>query len=134
MLEQISVKRIDHVTVIISDLDKTRAFYKDLLGMDEVSRPNFGFPGLWFQAGTTQIHATMESPEAGRAGWGDHQGATLESRGHHFAFEVDDAYACADLLRSKGIEILRGPQNRPDGPVQLYIADPDGHIIELYST
>ena len=128
----IKAKFIDHITIIISSLDKTREFYCNVLGLDEVARPAFSFPGLWFQAGNTQIHATVESPEAGRAGWGD-QGVELVARGHHFAFEVDDAMQCAEVLRAKGIELLDGPRNRPDGPVQLYIADPDGHIVELFS-
>lgn len=131
-MDQIRVKALDHVTIIVSDLEKTRAFYCDLLGMDEVPRPAFSFPGLWFQAGATQVHATLESPEAGRAGCAD-QGATESARGHHFAFEVDDAKLCAEILRSRGVEILSEPRNRPDGPIQLNIADPDGHVVELYS-
>ena len=111
-MTQIRAKSLDHVTIIVSDLEKTRGFYLDLLGLAEVARPVFDFPGLWFQAGDTQVHATIESPEAGRAGWAD-QGATLVSRGHHFAFEVDDANRCADILRSHGIEILSGPRSPP---------------------
>jgi len=129
----IHAKSIDHVTIIVSDLEKTRIFYRDLLGLSEVTRPDFDFPGLWLQAGNTQIHATVESPEAGRAGWPDH-GASHVSRGHHFAFEVDDANLCAEILRSRDIDILSDPRNRPDGPVQLYISDPDGHIVELFSS
>ena len=129
---QIHVKSIDHVTIVVSDLEQTRGFYVELLGMAEVARPAFDFSGLWFQAGATQIHATLESPQAGRAGWGD-QGAALLSRGHHFAYEVDDANHCAEILSSHNIEILSGPRQRPDGAIQLYIADPDGHIVELFS-
>jgi glyoxylase I family protein len=75
----IKVKSIDHITIISSDLDATRKFYVDGLGMEEVARPDFNFPGLWFQAGPTQIHVTLESPEAGKAGWGD-QGVQITSR------------------------------------------------------
>ena len=89
---EIKAKFIDHVTLVIADMDASRKFYVDLLGLEEVPRPAFGFPGAWFQAGTTQIHATLESPEAGQSGWGE-RGATQVSRGHHFAFEVDDANA-----------------------------------------
>jgi len=128
----IKVKQIDHVTIVIADIETTRRFYVDVLGMQQVPRPAFNFPGIWFQAGATQIHATTESPEAGRAGWAD-RGTTVASRGHHFAFEVDDAEAAAERLRELGIEIVAGPKHRPDGPIQLYIHDPDGHLVELFS-
>lgn len=129
---KIKAKQIDHVTLVIADVQSTREFYVDLLGLEEVPRPAFDFPGLWFQAGNTQIHATVENLEAGKAGWAD-RGATQLSRGHHFAFEVDDANEAAKVLIENGVKILVGPKNRPDGPVQLYIHDPDGHLVELFS-
>ena len=128
----IKVKTMDHVTIVIADIEATRKFYVDVLGMEQVERPSFSFPGIWFQAGATQVHATTTDEAAGRAGWGD-QGAANISRGHHFAFEVDDAKAAAADLRAAGIEIVAGPKNRPDGPLQLYIKDPDGHLVELFS-
>ena len=58
----IRVKAIDHVTIVVDDLSRSRDFYRDLLGMVEVDRPDFGFPGYWLQAGATQVHLieTME--------------------------------------------------------------------------
>ena len=130
--DKIIVQHIDHVTIVISDLEATRDFYVDVLGMEEVPRPAFSFPGIWFQAGTTLIHATLESDEAGQAGWGG-RGVRVTSRGHHFAFCVADADASAEVLRKRGIPIASGPQTRPDGAVQVYLNDPDGHLIELFS-
>lgn len=123
---------LDHITIIVADLDVTRQFYVDKLGMQAVERPAFDFPGLWFQAGDTQIHATLTSPESGRAGLGN-LGSSIASRGHHFAFRVADCRAQAAQLADLGIEILQGPKERPDGAVQVYFADPDGHVIELVS-
>jgi catechol 2,3-dioxygenase-like lactoylglutathione lyase family enzyme len=128
----IKVKSLDHVTIISSDLEATRKFYVDGLGMEEVARPAFDFPGLWFQAGATQIHVTLESPESGKAGWGD-RGVQIPSRGHHFAFEVDDAIAATETARALGFQIAREPKSRPDGAIQVYFDDPDGHVVELFS-
>ena len=47
----LDVKSFDHVTLICADLEATRRFYVDFLGMTEVQRPAFKFPGLWFQLG-----------------------------------------------------------------------------------
>jgi catechol 2,3-dioxygenase-like lactoylglutathione lyase family enzyme len=55
------------------------------------------------------------------------------SRGHHFAFEVADALATARALADVGIKLAAGPKQRPDGPTQIYIHDPDGHLVELFS-
>lgn len=128
----ISPLAIDHITIIVSDLEKTVEFYVRKLGMEQVPRPDFDFPGVWFQAGSTQVHATLEGGPAGRAGIGD-RGNTLASRGHHFAFRVADCHLESAKLASLGIEILQGPKERPDGAVQVYFADPDGHVIELVS-
>ena len=129
----IQVQQIDHVTLIVSDLAASRKFYVDFLGMKEVERPDFSFPGLWFQAGQTTIHLTLEDEKAGAAGWGDYQGATSLPRGHHFAFLVDDVEAIVGEVEGSGYEIIRPMKERPDGAKQLFIADPDGHVVELAS-
>lgn len=128
----IRVKHIDHVTIVVKDLDKSREFYVGVLGMQEVERPGFGFPGLWFQAGPTQIHLILEHPESGPAG-NLIAGEASISRTRHFAFEVEDALAVQQALGELGVPIVAGPKSRPDGPTQLYVRDPDGHLVELFS-
>lgn len=128
----LSVKSIDHVAVVAKDLEQSRHFYEDILGMEAVPRPDFPFSGLWFQAGPTQIHVILESGEAGPAGMGAFRG-TMPQRGTHFAFEVECCEAAARTLTALGIELAAGPQSRPDGPRQLYINDPDGYLVELFS-
>ena len=115
-----------------ADLDATRRFYVDFLGMTQVPRPAFKFPGLWFQLGNLQIHATQESPEAGKAGWADRGGKTV-SRGHHIAFAVSDVSEALKIVEQHGVRIASPLQQRPDGFKQLYLYDPDGHVVELVS-
>jgi catechol 2,3-dioxygenase-like lactoylglutathione lyase family enzyme len=129
---KIAVAALDHVTLICANLSATRMFYVDLLGMTEVPRPPFDFPGLWFQVGSVQIHATQASPEAGQAGWGD-RGVKKISRGHHIAFAVDDVVQALEIVRANGVPIASPLQKRPDGLQQVYLYDPDGHIVELFS-
>jgi catechol 2,3-dioxygenase-like lactoylglutathione lyase family enzyme len=128
----IGVTSFDHVTIICADLEATRRFYVDVLGMTEVPRPEFNFPGLWFQLGKVQIHATQESSEAGRAGWAD-RGGSVVSRGHHLAFAVDDVMKALEIVKAHGVRIASALQQRPDGYRQLYLYDPDGHVVELVS-
>ena len=129
----ISVLTLDHVTMVVGDLEASRAFYVGVLGMQEVPRPEFSFAGLWFQSGPTQIHLILEHDGSGPAGNlvpAEHRGA----RTHHFAFQVDDAHACAERFRELGVPIAAGPKQRPDGAVQVFVCDPDGHVVELTST
>tara|TARA_B100000029_G_scaffold175134_1_gene172030 strand:+ start:2640 stop:3098 length:459 start_codon:yes stop_codon:yes gene_type:complete len=128
----IAVRTLDHVTVVVGDLEASRAFYVDVLGMLEVPRPAFSFDGLWFQSGPTQIHLILEYDGSGPAGNlvpSEHRGA----RTHHFAFQVDDAHACAARLQELDVPIVAGPKERPDGAVQVFVCDPDGHVVELTS-
>lgn len=128
----LSVHAIDHIAVVCKDMDASAHFYHDVLGMQAVPRPAFPFPGLWFQAGNTQIHVILEGEEPGPAGIGDFRG-TMPQRGTHFAFEVESCAEAARILTDNGIEIVAGPQSRPDGFQQLYIADPDGYLVEIFS-
>src|SRR3954452_4289629 len=114
----INAKSFDHVTLICADLEATRRFYVDILGMTQVPRPAFKFPGLWFQIGNVQIHATQESPEAGAAGW--REGGKVVSRGHHIAFAIDDVSAALKIVDAHGVRIASPLQQRPDGFKQLY--------------
>ena len=124
----IRVRQIDHVTIVVKDLDASKRFYVDLLGMEDVLRPAFPFAGKWFQAGSTLVHLILEHSQSGPVP----PGSEGNSRGHHFAFLVDDIHATESRLRELGVPIVSGPKKRPDGPIQLYILDPDGNLVELF--
>jgi catechol 2,3-dioxygenase-like lactoylglutathione lyase family enzyme/uncharacterized protein YunC (DUF1805 family) len=127
-----SVKSIDHVTLVVKDLEASRRFYVDVLGMREVPRPAFSFAGSWFQAGATQIHLILEFAGSGPAGnllAPERRG----SRTQHVAFLVDDAAAAVRTLKAMSVPILSDVKPRPDGYLQVFVSDPDGHVIELCS-
>ena len=126
----ISVRHIDHVTLVVRDVGASRRFYVELLGMTEVARPAFSFGGAWFRAGATFIHLIEEHDRSGPAGY-PIEVLVKSSRNHHFAFEVDDARACATTLKQLGVALLDDAKLRPDGAVQVFLVDPDGHVVEL---
>ena len=129
MSSSIRVKSLDHVTIVVKNLEATRQFYVDALGMTEVPRPNFPFAGQWFQAGPTLIHTILEFEGSGKAG----SASCNNSRGHPFAFLVDDCHAAAQRIAELRIPFISPPKQRPDGAIQLFINDPDGHLVELCS-
>ena len=130
-----NIRALDHAALLVKDVERSRHFYVEILGMNEESRPSsFSFPGAWFRKGMAHIHLIGEDEE-GRAAqvtptYYDSELAT----GHapHLAFEVDDLEAAQKHLRSHNIEIVGGPRPRGDGVQQLYVLDPDGYVIEFF--
>ena len=112
--------------------DLNVAFWVDGVWMRLVPRPAFSFPGLWFQAGSTQIHLILESPESGPGGAFVPEDCSI-SRTRHIAFEVASAAEAVTILQQHQVEIVAGPKARPDGPTQLYVFDPDQNLVELFS-
>ena len=100
--------RVQHVGLVVSDVERSRSFYRDALGLEEVPRPpNFTFAGAWFRFGEDEIHLLAEADTTGAAGLGDPGRGVAYGLATHLAFEVDDlAAACARLeengSRSRG--------------------------------
>jgi Lactoylglutathione lyase and related lyases len=126
----IQVRQIDHVSLVVADLEASRRFYADLLGMTIVPRPAFDFGGLWLQAGSTLIHLIEQHKESGPAGNTIFPGAS-PSRTWHVAFLVDNVSAALAEMQTHQVRIASGPKKRPDGALQLFVFDPDGYVIEL---
>jgi catechol 2,3-dioxygenase-like lactoylglutathione lyase family enzyme len=116
---KIRVIELNHVALDVADVAASVRFYRDALGLSELARPDFDFPGAWFRLGTQQeLHLI-----------GD-RGRPMSERAGHFALLVGDINAAAAQLRAAGA-VFRGPKPRPDGAQQIFTADPDGNVIEL---
>lgn len=130
------IRSLDHAAFLVADVDRSRRFYRGILEMDEAPRPeSFTFPGAWFRKGTAEIHLVGEA-EPGRANqlYVAYTGSE-KARGYatHIAFEVDDVEQALRELQMKGAPICGEIRNRGDGVLQMYLEDPDGHIVELFS-
>lgn len=118
-----TVAELNHVALHVADLEKSRAFYSQVLKLEPMPRPAFSFPGAWFRLG----HAQELHLIAGRE-----QPVLSGNRGNHFALRTDEIAGWLEHFQRLGIP-LRGPKPRPDGATQIFIADPDGHVIELFT-
>ncbi len=116
---------IHHVSLNVSNIEQARTFYKDVLCLQEISRPNFGFPGAWFAIQQQQLHL-IEMPESQTI----RKDKSLSSREGHVAFRVKNYQTTLDWLQQKGVDILEKPNNK-SGFSQIFCADPDGNLIEL---
>jgi catechol 2,3-dioxygenase-like lactoylglutathione lyase family enzyme len=116
---------LHHVGILVTDLARAKAFYSEVLGLREVSRPAFDFGGAWYQLGDRQLHLIVHP------GGKTLRGTTaIDSRDGHFAVRVGSYDDTLAFLRSKGIEVRESRQNATPW-AQLYITDPDGNVIEL---
>lgn len=114
-----TVRELNHVALDVRDVPASVRFYRDMLGLPELPRPDFGFPGAWFRLGATQeLHLI------------GNRGREVGQRAGHFALLVSDIEAAAAQLREAGVT-FRGPKPRPDGALQIFAVDPDGNVIEL---
>ena len=125
--------RIQHVGLIVSDLERSRRFYAEALGLEEVPRPpNFTFEGAWFRFGGTEIHLLAEAHTTGGAGQPDAGPGAAYGLTHHLAFEVEDLEAACARLEANGVTLVGGPMPRGDGFVQAFFRDPDGYVLEFF--
>jgi catechol 2,3-dioxygenase-like lactoylglutathione lyase family enzyme len=119
----LKIHELNHVAIHVSDLAASEHFYGEVLELPRIPRPAFSFPGAWFALGSQELHLIAD-PDLLTAG----------RRHHHFALRVDNAHDAKAALQAKGVTEFRGPSPRPDGPMQLFILDPDGYSVELYDT
>jgi glyoxylase I family protein len=115
--------RVDHVSFAVRDLERSLAFYRDVLGLRPAPRPDLGFPGAWLAAGEAQVHL-IEVPADFDAG---SPPASLNPLGGHAAFAIDDYTTTLAALQARGLEVLALGADAG----QMWVRDPDGNIIEL---
>ena len=129
----ITTKTLHHVSLPVTDLDRSRQFYSEILGLQEIERPPFNFPGAWFQVGSGHIHLIVHNRSTLR------DGKALDSRDIHFAIRVGSYHETRKFLHSKGyhpeaedpLMKLKESPHATAGFPQLYIMDPDRNMIEL---
>lgn len=125
--------RLQHCGLIVSDLERSRRFYAEALGLEEVARPaNFTFAGAWFALGDTEIHLLAEADTTARAGMAPPGPGLAGGLTTHLALEVDELPAWRERLEARGVPPAAGPMPRGDGVDQLFVLDPDGYVIELF--
>src|ERR671935_836556 len=109
----LSIESLHHVSVPVTDLARARAFYGEVLELQEIARPPFDFPGAWYQLGDRQLHLSVGDRSTFRAGKG------VDSRDIHFAVRVASFRRALEHLESKGYRTdasdeLRKIRTRPN--------------------
>jgi catechol 2,3-dioxygenase-like lactoylglutathione lyase family enzyme len=119
--------RLQHVLVLTDDLDATKAFYCDVLGLEVGERPMLPFPGYWLYADSVACVHVAE-----RASYDAHASSmglpAKASPVDHVAFEAHGYDVLRERLEAAGVDVT---SNRSAAGVQLFFDDPNGARIEL---
>ncbi|WIO75085.1 lactoylglutathione lyase [Porticoccaceae bacterium LTM1] len=124
--------RLLHTMLRVGDLDRSIAFYTELLGMKLLRRNDYpegrftlAFLGYGEIADSTVLELTHN--------W-DTDSYELGNGFGHLAIEVDDVYQACDAIRAKGGNVVREAGPMKHGTTILaFVEDPDGYKIELLS-
>src|SRR5438874_9873109 len=85
------VSQIDHCSVLITDVERSRRFYRDLLGLKEIHKPRtFDFVVVWFDLGNQHLHLLLKD-----------KADSISPR--HFALRVTDAVQARAYFREHGV-------------------------------
>jgi glyoxylase I family protein len=131
--DMLRIETLHHVSLPVTDLERSKAFYRDVLELKEIARPPFDFPGAWYQLGDRQLHLIVGQNSTFRVGKG------IDSRDIHFAVQVPSYRRAVEHFESKGYrtdsrdEVRRlrlNPSGRAGVP-QIHILDPDRNVIEI---
>src|SRR5262249_11947190 len=116
-MSTLQIAQIDHCSMIITDVERSRRFYRDLLGLKEIHKPRtFDFVVIWFDLGNQHLHLLLkDKPD------------TISPR--HVALRVTNAAAARSYFREHGIAT---EETTPiPGADRFFIHDPDGNRIEI---
>lgn len=108
---------IHHVSINVKDVEQATTFYCDVLGLEQLPRPELGFPGAWLRAGTQEVHLLGID-------------STAPPKEQHFAFAVADLASVQTQLEQAGISCSKTMEI--DGVcLQAFTHDPSGNMLEF---
>lgn len=118
-----TIQRINHVTLIVGDLEEACRFYEDEFGLEALPAFKFDYPAQFYRINAEQqLHLTE---------WEDQ----YSFRGH-VCFQVDDFNAVFQRMKELGrIDVKPWGRVRrlPDGGMQMFVRDPAGNLLEISS-
>lgn len=88
------VQMVNHIALIVSDVGRSVSFYADVLGCQQINRPNFDRHGAWFTLGNVELHLIKGVPLV-------HTGNNLIVS--HIAIDVTDAAEAFERLKEMEI-------------------------------
>jgi lactoylglutathione lyase len=119
--------RLDHIALLVRDLEETRDFLTRVLGIRQIANPMGGTEILWFEIGSGQRFHVQA---------GDVRRTHVEKR-THFALSAPDLDAVLAHFEAAGVTYsdMKGTPGavnvRPDGMRAVFVQDPNGYWFEI---
>ncbi len=132
----VEFSRLDHVGVVVRDLDASTSWYEEHFGFAKLSE--YGFPGArvaFIGRGDLRIELFQMENAAPMDPGREDRATNLRFGGiNHFAIGVSDIEAAVADLKAKGVEIVSPPGDVPDGRGDRYafVRDNERMLIELF--
>lgn len=127
--------RLDHFSVRTGDLDATKTFYEDVLGLRAGARPEFPFPGAWlYHEDRAVVHVIgVDSKDpSGLQNYLGERGALGQGSGNfdHIAFVATDFEGMRRHLAGIGVPFRE--RSVPGLALeQIFVTDPNGITVEI---
>lgn len=121
-----NVRKLLHTRMRVDDLERTIAFYRDVLGLEVVERhdsPRGSRLAFLKASGSDELIEICSYPAAGPV--------RVQEDLVHLAFEVDDLDATMTELSTKGVPITDGPTTTSSGTRFAFIDAPEKYEVEL---
>jgi len=117
-------QQLDHFNIDCADLERTKSFYCDVLGLADGFRPVMaGIPGYWLYCGGAPVVHLMKRRS-------DEMSADHSGRLDHIAFRCSEPEAMRARLKAHDIAFQEN--SIPNfGLLQIFVRDPDGLQLEL---
>jgi len=125
---------LNHYFVRAGDLERSRRFYCEVLGFEQMPRPNFPFPGYWLGVnGKVQVHMGAHAiPNPELYYYGTTPASATDNSGSvdHIAFTATEPENFARRFEAIGLA-ARTRYHTQISLFQMFVRDPDGLMIEL---
>jgi catechol 2,3-dioxygenase-like lactoylglutathione lyase family enzyme len=128
------VTSLNHYLIVSKNLERSKKFYQQVLGLDLAERPDFGFPGYWLKTGDNIcVHLASQNPNVIRDKFllkKHPRGTNGSGSVDHIAFLAQNPEAVRSRIQKNKVEMHF--RSFPDAKLfQIFLKDPDNVTIEL---
>lgn len=132
------IHKANHIALIVSDVGKSATFYSEVIGLQQIRRPDFDRHGAWFTMGNLELHLIKGVPLV-------HSGNDLIV--NHISIETHDIDRVPGILRKLGVPFRQNvsvpagkraqgsgtntSNDHADIVKQYFLRDPDGYFLEI---
>jgi catechol 2,3-dioxygenase-like lactoylglutathione lyase family enzyme len=128
------ITSLNHYLIVSKNLERSKKFYQDVLGLDLAERPDFGFPGYWLKTGDNIcVHLASQDPNKIRDNFllkKHPKGTNGSGSVDHIAFLAQNPEEVRNRIQKNKVEMHF--RSFPDAKLfQIFLKDPDDVTIEL---